>query len=108
MASVKSEVSRKNKRDLSPPSKQANEVFEFKKPRPRNQAWFEWNQGGNRAASEYSTGPVRTLIQTSVKAELENLILRIQAALDDFRSMYPRDPEPEQNSKIRDAERHPR
>ncbi len=48
-----------------------------------------------------------------MKAELENLILRIQAALDDFRSMYPRDPEPdqmspEQNSKMRDAERHPR
>jgi chromosome segregation ATPase len=37
MASVKSEVSRRNKRDLSPPSKQANEDFEFKKPRPRNQ-----------------------------------------------------------------------
>ena len=113
MASVKSEVSRRNKRDLSPPSKQANEDFEFKKPRPRNQVWFEWNQGGNRAASEYSTGPVRTLIHTSVKAELENLILRIQAALDDFRAMYPRDPEPdqmspEQNSKMRDAERHPR
>jgi len=52
---------------------------------------------------------VRTLINTSVKkAELENLILRIQAALDDFRSLYPRDPEPEQNSKMRDAERHPR
>ena len=107
MTSVKSEVSRRNKRDLSPPSKHANDNFEFKKPRPRNQAWFEWKQGGNRAASEYSTGPVRTLIHTSVKAELENLILRIQAALDDFRSMYPRDPEPEQNSKMRDAERHP-
>ncbi len=70
--------------------------------------WFEWSQGGNRAATEYSTGPVRTLIHTRVKSELENLILRIQAALDDFRSMYPRDPEPEQNSKLRDAERHPR
>ena len=39
MASVKSEAPRKNKRDLSPPSKQANEKFEFKKPKPRNQAW---------------------------------------------------------------------
>jgi hypothetical protein len=108
MASAKSEVSRRNKRDLSPPSKQANEKFEFKKPKPRNQAWFEWNQGGNKAAAEYSTGPVRTLIHTSGKGELENLILRIQAALDDFRAMYPRDPEPQQSSRMRDAERHPR
>ncbi len=98
MASVKSEVFQKNKRDLSPPSKQANDKFEFKKPKPRNQAWFAWNQEGNKAAAEYSTRPVRTLIHFSVKAELENLILRIQAALDDFRSMYPRDPEPQQNS----------
>jgi hypothetical protein len=37
MASVKSEVSRRNKRDLSPPSKHAHEDFEFIKPRPRNQ-----------------------------------------------------------------------
>ncbi len=37
MASVKSEISRRNKRDLSPPSKHAHEDFEFKKPRPRNQ-----------------------------------------------------------------------
>ncbi len=51
---------------------------------------------------------MRTLIHSSVKAELENLILGIQAALDDFRSMYPRDPEPQQNSKMRDSERHPR
>ncbi len=43
MASAKSEVSQRNKRDLSPPSKQANEDFEFKKPRTisesRDKGW---------------------------------------------------------------------
>jgi hypothetical protein len=106
MASAKSEVLRKNKRDLSPPSKQANDKHEFKKPKPRNQAWYSWNQEGNKAAAEYCTGPVKTLLQTTAKGELENLILRIQAALDDFRAMYPRDPEQQQYSKERDTERH--
>jgi hypothetical protein len=106
MTSVQSEVPRRNKRDLSPPSKQANEKFEFKKPKPRNQAWHSWNQEGNKAAAEYSTGPVKTLIHTTAKGELENLILRIQAASDDFRIMYPRDPEQQQHSKERDIERH--
>jgi hypothetical protein len=107
MSSVTTEVSRRNKKDLSPPSKHAHEDFEFKKPWPRNQVWFEWNQGGNRAATEFIAGPIRTLINTRAKSELERLITRIQAALDDFRSFYPCDSEPEQNSKLRDAERMP-
>jgi hypothetical protein len=49
---------------------------------------------------------VKTLLHTTAKGELENLILRIQAASDDFRIMYPRDPEQQQHSKERDIERH--
>jgi hypothetical protein len=100
----------KDKRDRSPTTKIEKE-FDFKKPRPRCQLHHEWQNAGNKAATEFiNRVSIRQFLITKTKNELENFIPRIMKAADDFRDMFPNffDTDSSLAIKLRNEESHPR
>lgn len=100
----------KDKRDRSPTTKIEKE-FDFKKPRPRCPLHHEWQNAGNKAATEFiNRESIRRFLITKTKNELENFIPRIMKAADDFRDMFPNffDTDSSLAIKLRNEESHPR
>ena len=105
--SVKLESDKTNKkRDLSPASKKDD--HDFKKPKCKSEAWWQWNKSGHQVATDYVTGPVRITLITKTKAELDRLMVTLQRAADDFRTLFSTDMPPEIGIKKRNEEKHPR
>ena len=100
----------KDKRDRSPTTKIEKE-FDFKKPRPRCPLHHEWQNAGNKAATEFiNRESIRQFLITKTKNELENFIPRIMKAADDFRDMFPNffDIDSSLAIKLRNEESHSR
>jgi hypothetical protein len=100
----------KDKRNRSPTTKIEKE-FEFKKPRPRCQLHHEWQNAGNKAATEFiNRVSIRQFLITKTNNELENFIPRIMKAADDFRDMFPNfsDTDSSLAIKLRNEESHSR
>ncbi len=111
-SSFSTDVSQRNKRDLSPP-KVKTEEFEWKKPKPRtgvNEAWKQWGHIGNVESSEYVSGPIKLFLITRTKDELARVHVQVQRASDDFKERYPKlDPDrqhPEDAIMARNADLH--
>ena len=100
----------KEKRERSPTTKIEKE-FDFKKPRPRCPLHHEWQNAGNKAATEFiNRVSIRHFLITKTNNELENFIPRIMKAADDFRDMFPNffDSDSSLSIKQRNEESHPR
>jgi hypothetical protein len=97
------------KRNLSPEYKTHSDSSSFKKPNPKpifSIAWKNWNRDGNLAANKYGQGPIVRFLQSRSIIELNALLVRVNLAASNFRSLFPTDDQPEIQLRHRNSEPH--
>ncbi len=97
------------KRNLSPEYKMHSDSSSFKKPNPKpvfSIAWKNWNRDGNLAANKYGQGPIVRFLQSRSIIELNALLVRVNLAASNFRSLFPTDDQPEIQLRHRNSEPH--
>jgi hypothetical protein len=97
------------KRNLSPEYQTHSDSSSFKKPNPKpvfSIAWKNWNRDGTLAANKYGQGPLVRFLQTRSMIELDALLVRVNLAASNFRSLFPTDDQPEIQLRHRNSEPH--
>jgi hypothetical protein len=78
----------------------------FKKPKSFQTPWAKWNSDGIDEADEFVKQKGKYFIQTKSVDDLNYYRGRLTEALDDFKSLFPKDLPPAECASRKDSETH--